>query len=103
MAGERILHLTNPQLTPTMKADVEKLAGDWTYNQRILFVFDLEALPMIEPGGTLTTSEPSPMTREEIVPVLEALARQPEYKQHTITCHDLRMTPVTLAAGKVQA
>ena len=75
---------------------------NWTENQAILYLYDAQMLRCVRPGGMLSTSAPSPLTRAQIEPVLRKLAEHRSYAGQTIVCHDENFNPVVLEAGRIK-
>ena len=75
----------------------------WTEDQNTLYDYDVAMLTRLSPSGVLSTDEPSPLTRDEIVPVLEKIAKHSDYKRQTVICHDKTFEPVILTDGKIMA
>jgi len=75
---------------------------EWSDDQSCLYHYDVGLLPMISESGVLSTSKPSPLSRDEIVPVLEKIARHSSYRKQTVICHDENFDPVILQDGKVE-
>ncbi len=73
----------------------------WSVDQTCLYEYDIGLLPMISESGVLSTSKPSPLTRDEIVPVLKKIAKHSSYQKQTIVCHDENFDPIVLQDGKV--
>ena len=73
----------------------------WTEDQTVLYDYDMSMLKLLNSNGVLSTDRPSPLTREEIVPVLEKIAKQPVYKNQVVVCHDKEFEPVVLKDGEV--
>lgn len=75
----------------------------WTEDQAILYLYDCELLRVVKPGGTISTSEPSPLTRDEIAAVLLVIAAHRNYEGQTIICHDKEFQPVIMRDGEIIA
>ena len=75
----------------------------WTDDQNTLYDYDVEMLTMLSPSGVLSTDQPSPLTRDEIVPVLEKIAKHSSYERQTIICHDKEFEPIVLQDGKIMS
>lgn len=70
-------------------------------NMAVLYYYDADAFDRLKPGGVLTTSRPSPLSREQIEYVLLRLRDHPNYKGYTISCHDREFNLITLRDGKI--
>lgn len=65
-------------------------------NMAILFYYDAHTLNIVAPGGILSTSQPSPLRRDQIEYVGRMLQRHPNYRHQTIIVHDENNVPVTI-------
>lgn len=70
-------------------------------NMAILYYYDAAALAILNDGGLLSTSQPSPLSVEDVAYTLKQLARHPDYRGQRIVCEADDSTLVTLHAGEI--
>ena len=70
-------------------------------NMAILYYWSVESWRLITDGGTIRTTRPAPLSREQITYVLERLAARTDYRNYTIEMFTIDGDAVTLAEGKV--
>lgn len=66
----------------------------WSDDQQLSYVFFIDMLRKVNPRGVSSTSRPTPLTREEIKPVMLAIAAHEVYQEHTLLMHTKDFEPV---------
>lgn len=70
-------------------------------NQVILYLWTLGHLRHLNPGGIIQTTEPTPLSVDQIVHALRNVAVAPQYQGQHVRLFVADMTRIDLASGKV--
>jgi hypothetical protein len=82
-----VFHLSGE---PSLEACIAKAMKRWEkrrdaeINQSILYYYNVQTLSQVRPGGVLSATQKSPLTRDQILDVFEQITHHPVYAQQTM-------------------